>query len=771
VDDLKNNRNSLQQGLRLLIVEELDAEAELAARRLAGGGVRCSHLRVASEESFRAALAGYRPHFILSDFAVPGFDGLTALDIATREAPDSPFIFLSSAVGEERAILALRRGAVDYVLKSNPARLVPAVQRALREVRERVRRRNAERQIRQSEQRLRRLTRALQLQSGVNAAVVRVTERDELLREACRLALQVGGYELAVVSLVSPDGKIARPYCWLGSDDDTIGFDGIRFPLSNGSEGDTSLLSRALRTGEIAYCADLNQSEPPVHDRKAWIQHGFKSIVALPLTVDGARLGVLTLASRDSEFLSDEELVLLQDVVASLSFALQYRRHEQVAQLLAYFDQLTGLAKRALFCERLDTLLRGRTVPEGGPTVVAFDVMHLSNVNNTFGRHVGDLLLQRVADRLKHQFDDDESLGYLDGGTFVFVLPQTQTTAESVTALLEGTVFREAFHIEGRDIRASFKTGFARFPVDGVDGSTLVQRAEAALKHAKESGEQYLHYQIQMHSAVAERLALEHRLRIALDERQFILHYQPQVNITTGRIESVEALLRWLDPQHGLVHPGHFLPVLESSGMIVTVGEWVLQQAVEDCLRWRGMRLGPVRIAVNVSSQQIRRRAFVEQFLSAANACRGEGFGIDMEITETGLLLDVEGASRKLRDLRAAGMRIAIDDFGTGYSSLGLLSQLPVDLLKIDRSFISGLPDDPASATLVSSIIGLASAFNLTTVAEGVETREQFDLLRRLKCDQSQGYLHSRPVAAKDIERMLLAPVRNSSTRAALSRP
>jgi EAL domain-containing protein (putative c-di-GMP-specific phosphodiesterase class I) len=194
---------------------------------------------------------------------------------------------------------------------------------------------------------------------------------------------------------------------------------------------------------------------------------------------------------------------------------------------------------------------------------------------------------------------------------------------------------------------------------------------------------------------------------------------------------------------------------LESSGMIVPVGEWALHEAVKDCRRWQALGLGPVRVAVNVSVQQIRRRTFVDHVLAATADCETDGIGVDLEITETGLLHDMEGASRKLRELRAAGMRIAIDDFGTGYSSLGLLSKLPVDILKIDRSFISGLPSDRASVTLVSSIIGLASAFNLAVVAEGVETLGQLELLRRLRCDYSQGYLHSRPVPTAELERML----------------
>ena len=875
------------KGLRVLIVEDEAADADLAIRELGARGIRCLHTRVDTEQTFRSALRSFRPHLILSDFTIPGFDGLAALDIAVREAPDSPFIFLSGTLGEERAIEALRRGAVDYVLKSNPARLAPAVRRALREVSERVRWRAAERQIRESEQRLRdivdtvqdwiwelnvdgryvfssesirgilgfpirdligtayanfvhaddrvafadtlarltaeqrtavgivtrwrhadgsfrwlegnlvaltgpdgvsgfrgthrditerkqqqqriaRLTRMLQMQSAVNAAVVRIRDREELLREACRLALQVGGYERAMVSLVASDGRRALPWFRFGGNPESVSIDGLEFPIGNGSDPDTSLIGRALRTGEITFCADLAQSEPRVAKRAELIAAGFKSVVALPMSVDGARVGVLSLASRENDLLGDEELRLLQDMMASLSFALQYRQKEQDAQLLAYFDQLTGLAKRALFCERLDALIRNRSGPESAPTIVAFDVMHLSNVNDSFGRHVGDLLLRRVADGLKHHVNDDERIGYVGGGTFAMVLPQVETSAESVTTLLESTVFGNAFHIEGRAIRASFKTGLARFPVDGEDGNTLLQRAEAALKQAKESGEQYLHYQIQMHSDIAERLSLEHKLRIALDEQQFVLHYQPQVHIASGRIESVEALLRWDDPQYGLMLPGRFLEVLEASGMIVAVGDWVLQKAVEDCVRWRALGLEPVRIAVNVSAQQIRRRTFVEHFLAAAARCAADGFGLDLEITETGLLHDVDGASRKLRELRTAGMRIAIDDFGTGYSSLGLLSKLPVDLLKIDRSFISGLPDDRASVTLVSSIVGLASAFNLTAVAEGVESQEQFELLRRLGCSHSQGYLHSLPVAAREIEQILSARPRSDAERLGL---
>jgi PAS domain S-box-containing protein/diguanylate cyclase (GGDEF)-like protein len=869
--------------LRVLIVEDIPTDAELAVKQLERSGIGCVHHRVDTEPAFRKALTDFRPHLILSDFTIPAFDGLAALDIALEASPDVPFIFLSGTIGEERAIEALRRGAVDYVLKTNPARLAPAVRRALREVAERRRRRFAELRIRESEQRLRdiidtaqdwiwelaaggryvfssesvrgmlglspddlngthfsdyiheedcaafadtltrldthrrtatgivarwrhtdgeyrwlegnllaligrdgtitgfrgthrdvterkqqqeriaRLTRVLQLQSGINAAVVRIRDRDSLLREACRLAIAVGGYDHTVVSMVTADGRHVVPWYWAGGDIDPR--TPVEFPIGDGLEPDTSLIGRALRTGEITVANDLSQSEPAVANRVELLRRGFRSMVALPFIVDGGRVGVLTLCSRDSDLVGDEELRLLREITANVSFALQFRQKEDAFQLLAYFDPLTGLAKRALFCERLDDLLLNAFGPTARPVVVAFDVDRLSHVNDSFGRHVGDLLLQKVSERVKHQLDDDDRLGYLGGGTFAMVLPLPDASDENATSFLESGVFREPYEIEGHTLRVSFKSGIARYAGVGEDGNTLVQRAEAALKQAKTSGEQYLHYQIQMHSELAERLSLEHRLRAALDEEQFVLYYQPQVNVSTGQIDGVEALLRWQDPEEGLVAPARFLPVLESSGMIVSVGEWVLRKAAEDCRRWQRLGLGPVRVAVNVSALQVRRRTFVDTVLKAATGWALEGYGVDIEITETGLLQDLEGTSRKLRELRNVGLRIAIDDFGTGYSSLGLLSKLPVDLLKIDRTFISGLPSDRASVTLVSSIIGLASAFNLTSIAEGVETPEQLELLRTLNCDQSQGYLHSRPVPVGQIEALLARQRHNAALR------
>jgi EAL domain-containing protein (putative c-di-GMP-specific phosphodiesterase class I) len=262
-----------------------------------------------------------------------------------------------------------------------------------------------------------------------------------------------------------------------------------------------------------------------------------------------------------------------------------------------------------------------------------------------------------------------------------------------------------------------------------------------------------------MNSALAARVKLEHRLRAALGNNQFELHYQPKLHLKTGRIEAAEALLRWRDPERGLVAPGAFLPILESAGLMPAIGAWALNQAAADCREWRRSGLPPVRIAVNISPTELRRRGFEhEVVLAVGTLAHDAGWGIDIEVTEGALLGDSTSCVQALRLMRNAGIRVAIDDFGTGYSSLARLSELPIDTLKIDRVFTRRLPDDRRSGTLVATIIDLAHAFDMTTVAEGVETQKQLDFLVRAGCDESQGYLHSRPIPRAEFEQLLLSP-------------
>jgi EAL domain-containing protein (putative c-di-GMP-specific phosphodiesterase class I) len=312
------------------------------------------------------------------------------------------------------------------------------------------------------------------------------------------------------------------------------------------------------------------------------------------------------------------------------------------------------------------------------------------------------------------------------------------------------------FHLNDTVFRIAAKVGVALFPDDGADADTLFKNAEAALKKAKASGDRYVFYTQTMTAAVAGKLTLENHLRQALDNDEFVLHYQPKVNLQSGRLTGAEALLRWNDPRTGMVPPMQFIPILEETGLIHEVGRWALRQAIADYLRWRAAGLPAVRIAVNVSPLQLRHRGFIAEVEEAIGIDAQAAAGLELEITENMIMEDVKQSIASLQAIRAMGVSIAIDDFGTGFSSLGYLSKLPVDTLKIDRSFVIDMTASPQGLALVSTIITLAHSLKLKVVAEGVETEEQSRLLRLLNCNEMQGYLFSKPVPSEIFETRFL---------------
>ena len=857
----------METPLRLLLVEDMPDEAELAVREFARYGIACEWRRVDREQDLIQEIASLRPHVIVSDFSLPRFDGLSALRVAQAHAPEVPFIFLSGTIGEETAIESLRSGAMDYVLKNNIARLVPAVERVRREMQSRMERRRTTQQLRdiiatsqdwiweigadhkivftspsasqilgrsleavrnedfialvaaddraavaaslnelcerrtkvrflarflrdsaspgwletvalarldakgtvvgirgssrdvteQQEQQARifHLKRVLQMVSGVNGALVRLRDRDSLLKETCRLAVNVGEYLLATVWLIEAGGSAIRSVVTAGAYDAESA--GVSMPLAGVGGADPSMMARAIRTQQAVVAADVMDPGAPVAHRELLRAADIRGLVALPLLVDGTSVGALLLATGSANQLDDGELNLLREVAANLSFALQYLQREDAVHFLSYFDALTGLAKRRLFCDRLGRRLSSRVGPEIRPAIVVFDIERLGVVNDSAGRHVGDALLQHVADRLRQQVAETEDLAHLGGGTFCVSMPLLGTMDHAVARLHQriAALFARPFEIEGHTIRAAARAGIARYPEDGESALELIENAEAALKNAKSAGERFLPYRFQMHRGQDKRLELETRLRAALEERQFVLHYQPKIHIGSGGLVGLEALIRWQDPARGLIAPSEFLPVLEATQMIVEVGEWVLDQALEDARRWFDAGL-QTRVAINVSPWQLRRGNFADRVLDRLNGRECFPGGLDLEITESALLQDPDETRRKLELLRLSGIGIAIDDFGTGYSSLSRLSMLPVDTLKIDRSFTSGLPANEVSLALVSTIIALARTFRLVTVAEGVETAAQLETLRELGCEQSQGYLHGKPQPYEEITRRLV---------------
>jgi diguanylate cyclase (GGDEF)-like protein/PAS domain S-box-containing protein len=863
--------------IRVLLTEDVASDAELEVRELKRAGLRLTHRIVDTEESFTEALQEFAPDVILSDFSMPGFDGMAALSIAREICPDTPFVFVSGTIGEEYAIRALKNGATDYVLKSNLVRLPATVERAIAEARARRERRRTEaeleiarerltsiftslpdmlwsvdahtdqiiyvspaakeifghapdeflhnqnlwlevvhaedrprmlaaweklrngepldieyramrpdgatrwindrgRQIRdakgaleridgiarditqQVEQRSRieRLSRIRELLGALNSSIVRIRERDPLFDEFCRIAVSRGGFALARIIQIDAAGKASLAAT---TDKDPAVFQAMLDAYNRDPAGADSLFARALRSGQTTISNDLAADER-VANRAALTGTGNYALALLPIVVEGRVTGLVALRAREAGFFDHEELRLLAEMIANISFALELMGKQDRISYLALYDTLTGLPNRTLFHERLTQAIEAAR-HAGTPLALALiDLERFKAINDTLGQDVGDRVLQQVAQRLRESTGDIQRLARLGNDVFALMF-QDIKSVEEVARRLEASAakfFATPFHVDGHEVRLAGKAGIAVFPDDGADADALFRNAEASLKRAKETGERYMFYAPHINARVSEQVDLENRLRKAVDNGELFLHYQPKVDMATRGIVGVEALMRWQQPgEAGLVSPARFVPVLEQTGLIFEAGRQAVAAASAMYRRWQAAGLPAPRIAVNVSALQLRRKSFVEDIAGAVREMGADGGGIDLEITESLLMSDVDESIRKLRSLRETGMHIALDDFGTGYSSLAYLSKLPVDTLKIDRGFVHGMTEKSEDTSIISIIISLAQALRLKTVAEGVESEQQAQLLRLLRCDQAQGYLFSPPVAAERIEALLKA--------------
>jgi len=589
-----------------------------------------------------------------------------------------------------------------------------------------------------------RLNRIYAVLSGVNSLIVRVRDRGELFRSACRIAVDEGRFRAAWIgALESTTGRIVLTE--FGGRDAAY-FDKLRDLLSTLQQAAYARFEKKLTDGQ-AIVVNHIEHETGVLLREELLASGTRALVWLPLIVAGQPAGVFVLHATEKGFFDADEMRLLMELAGDIAFALEHIAKTDRLDYLAHFDALTGLANPTLFHERLDERLL-RAADEGESlAVVLVDVSRLKTVNKTFGRKIGDGLLKQVSTYLADCASDRADIARLGGDNFGLIVSGASDRA-SLTRFLDEHVlacFRAPFQVDGAELRSAGKAGIAVFPEDGASARVLVENAESALGEAKISGEQWLFYTKHMSDKVAEALALENNLRTALEQDEFVLHYQPKVDINNRSIEGVEALIRWNSPRFGLVPPLKFIPLLEETGLIVEVGSWIWRRASRDYADWLSQGICAPRIAVNVSAAQLRRNDFV----SAIETMQGrtsEPPEIDIEITESAAMEDIEDSIEKLHALYGLGINIAIDDFGTGYSSLAYLARLPTHLLKIDKSFVGTMLDDPDKMTLVSTMISLAHTMHMKVIAEGVETQDQANMLRLLRCDQMQGYLIAKPM-------------------------
>jgi diguanylate cyclase (GGDEF)-like protein len=483
----------------------------------------------------------------------------------------------------------------------------------------------------------------------------------------------------------------------------------------------------------------------------------------MPLTLNGEAAGVFALYAADAGFFDDEEMRLLVELAGDVSFAMEYIDKSEKAEYLAYYDPLTALANRSLFHERLAQHLAAASENRQKLALAIVDIERFKTINDTLGRRAGDGLLRSIAERLTGWIPHAR-VARIGADQFALVLPEVQSEEELVRSVQRRLkdFFGTPYRAGDTELRISGRLGIAVYPDDGADAETLFRNAEAALRKTKQAGELYLFYEERMSERVSEKLALENKLRLAIEKDEFVLHYQPKVDLETRSITGLEALLRWHSPELGLVPPLQFIRLLEETGLILQVGSWALRRAASDHFAWTTRGLKVPRVAVNVSAIQLRQRNFV-RLVEEAIVDGVAPTAIDLEITETLLMDDIQANIEKLQAVRGLGISLAIDDFGTGYSSLAYLAKLPVQALKIDRSFIVAMLDDANAMTLVSTIISLAHSLRLKVIAEGVETEEQAKTLRLLRCDEMQGYLISRPIPADQLVALLEGNTAGSS--------
>jgi diguanylate cyclase (GGDEF)-like protein/PAS domain S-box-containing protein len=433
------------------------------------------------------------------------------------------------------------------------------------------------------------------------------------------------------------------------------------------------------------------------------------------------------------------------------------KRYEEQLEHQANHDLLTGLPNRNLLRDRLSQALL-HADRYGRAVAVAFlDLDNFKLINDSLGHDLGDELLRRVAQRLRSTVREVDTVARIGGDEFVLLLgyqPGEQGVSELMPRLLAAVA--EPIMIGERELTVSCSIGFCIYPQDGSDPDALLRNADAAMFRAKELGRSnFQAFTPALHARISERLALEGELRRALERCEFTLHFQPQVEVGSGRIIAVEALLRWNHPARGLVPPASFIPVAEETGLIVPIGDWVVEAVCEWCRSRKAEGCAPLRVAINVSLRQLHRDEFVACVASALARTGVEPQWLELEITESAVMKNPEETIGRLRSLRALGIKIAIDDFGTGYSSLSQLKRLPVDRLKIDRGFIEGIPGDIDDAAIARAVISLGHSLGLKVVAEGVETAAQHDFLLAHGCDEAQGYLFAVPMAAEAIEDLL----------------
>ena len=443
--------------------------------------------------------------------------------------------------------------------------------------------------------------------------------------------------------------------------------------------------------------------------------------------------------------------------------------YEEKIHQLAFIDTLTGLPNRWNLRDRLTQIIAMAARENKELALLYLDLDRFKFINDTMGHDFGDKLLSSAAQRLKECMRKADLVARLGGDEFVVLLTGLDED-EGVAAAAKRIqkAFSHPFELEGRTVFTSPSIGISVYPKDGSTGDLLLKNADAAMYHSKAvGGGNYHFYSEEMNQRFAEKMNLENQMRHALENQEFVLHYQPQIDLNTGRLSGVEALVRWQNPEHGLIMPSLFIGILEETGLILRLGEWVLREACRQAQQWRSCRFPELKTAINISGRQLKQPGFVQMVQDVIHESGVDPSALEFELTESSIISDIDHACLILKQIKSLGIRVSIDDFGTGYSSLCHIKSLPIDCIKIDRSFIVGITRNRDDDAIVKAIIHMAQNLGVTVVAEGVEMPEQVNFLRKCGCDLSQGFFFSKPLSG-DLLSEVNSPVSWPKERSAI---
>jgi diguanylate cyclase len=629
-----------------------------------------------------------------------------------------------------------------------------------------------ERQTREHLERIARLNRVYAVLSGINAALLRLNDRAELLEEVCRIAVEQGQFRIAAVHEVDPGTgttRLAFSQRAAGEDAEWIGTE------EEVTETELHpLVDRVLREGCPVIC---NGFESPAHGVKGQESSscpatgggggaipkgepreafGYRSAAAFPLRQGGELVGVVSLYAAEPDFFDEEEIRLLRELAADTSLGLEYLEKESRLQYLANHDTLTDLPNRGLFEDRLCQALLVAEREEQHLAVLLLGIEPLPEINSTLGHATGDSILRSISDYLAASVPHGATVARIGGNELGIVVPDLAGIGEITTlaAELSDSAPRH-LPVEDQEIYLSLRTGVAVYPDDGKDAASLIRNAALARQAPPAgTGNTVTFFSPELNARAQHRREIERELRHAVERNELVLLYQPVVDLRRREVIGVEALVRWKSQTLGDRSPAEFIPIAEEAGLIGSISEWIIRTACSQGHEWcrHGMRL--IRINVNVSVPQLAESDFVERITKILGETRFDPqyLALGIEITETQLMENLEAAVGALGRFRQMGVAIYIDDFGTGYSSLSYLRQLPIDTLKIDASFVRDIPDNPDAVAVVRGIIAMAKSLDLRVIAEGVETEAQLAVLDEMGCDAIQGYLFSRPVPPEEVE-------------------